>query len=210
MASNIDATKPTTGTAATQSVRDNFLTAKNEISDLQQVRMIRLSSTDDVSSIFQQCAVNNVPQVVSFNQTTFNYPAGNAAFEFDSVNNEVIFKETGIYDVSVSLHVVRQVAGAGTADWSIHSQLKTPSGGVFTNFPSSLRLATFDGTVANFKRFVGISFKSVVTEANTRIRWMQSCTDVSKTVGIISYPAAGALPAAAGVIFSMHRIGGLP
>lgn len=35
MASNIDATKPTSGTATTQSVRDNFLAAKNEIEALQ-------------------------------------------------------------------------------------------------------------------------------------------------------------------------------
>ena len=208
MASNIDATKPATGAATTQSVRDNFLTAKNEISDLQLERLLRLESGNESTELFQQCAVSNTPQVVQFSAVRFINPNSTASFEFDSVNNEIVFNETGWYHVDLSLHVTRKTAGAGAADWSIFAQLKVPSGS-FTNFQASRRVRTFDGTTADFKAFFQIGFVSKIEEAGTRLRWMQSCSDASKTVGIIGYPAAAPLPSSAGATFSIFRMGSL-
>lgn len=48
MASNIDSTKPTTGTATTQSVRDNFAFAKSEIEALQDG--IATETTDRIAA----------------------------------------------------------------------------------------------------------------------------------------------------------------
>lgn len=208
MASNIDATKPATGAATTQSVRDNFATAKSEISDLQLSRLLRLESVNESTEIFQQCVVNNTPQVVQFSSVRFINPNSTASFEFDSVNNEIVIHEPGWYHVDLSLHVVRKVAGAGTSDWSIFAQLKVPAGS-FTNFAASRRVKTFDGPVANFKDFFTISFVSKVEVADTRLRWMQSCDDVTKQVGIISYPAAAPLPSSSGATFSIFRMGSL-
>lgn len=55
MTSNIDATKPTTGSATTQSVRDNFQTAKDEISALQsdvtgKAPLVHAHAGTDISS----------------------------------------------------------------------------------------------------------------------------------------------------------------
>jgi len=205
MASNIDEAVPPFGSATTAGVRANFLAAKEEITDLQLARILRLSSTDDLVEIFQQCAVNNTPQVVSFTGVTFINPASSESFEFDVLNNEIVFNETGWFNVTINCHVVRKIGGGGIADWSIHSQLKPPAGS-FSNFPSSLRITSLTGDVANHKRFVDLSFVSRVLEVGTRLRWLQTCSDVTKEVGIISYPEAGVLPSAAGVVLSMHRI----
>lgn len=209
MASNIDATKPITGSPTTQSVRDNFATAKSEISDLQLVRAFRLTSVNDASELFQQCNVNNTPQIVQFNQETFIQPLDESSVEFDSVNNEVIYHEAGWYHVDVSIHVVRKTAGAGLATWTLHSQIKTPSSGVFVNYPAASRQLTFDGTIANYKQFVNASFVTRIDEPDSRLRWMQTCDDVTKTVGIIGYPAASPLPSVPGIIWSSHYLGAL-
>lgn len=209
MASNIDVTKPVTGNPTTQSVRDNFNYAKNEIEDLQQVRAIRLVAVNEAVESFQACAVNDVPQVIVFNQVVYVTPDSSASFEFDSVNNELLFHEIGWYDLHLSLHVVRKVAGATLADWSVHSELKLPSVGSFAKFPAGRRTRSFDGSIANFKSFFQISQSFQVTEAETKLRLMQTCTDVTKTIGVISYPATAALPSAAAATMSVTRLGAL-
>lgn len=207
MTSAIDTSKPVTGTPTTQSVRDNFVAAKNEILDLQKVRAIRVMSINESAEIFQPCVTNNVPQLVTLNSVSFVNPADLSAIEFDLTNSELIYKETGWYHVDLSAHVVRKV-GVGAIDWFLHAQIKLPAGS-FANFAGGLRMITLDADVVNHKRFVSASFIYPVTVANTRARFMQACTDVTKNCGIIGYAATGAFPSAAGISWNSHRIGPL-
>ena len=209
MSSNIDATKPVTGSPTTQSVRDNFLIAKNEISDLQLVRAFRLTSVNESAELFQACNVNNTPQVVLFNQETYIQTSDESSFEFDSVNNEIIYKEAGWYNAEISCHVVRKVAGASLATWTIHTQVKKPSVGSFVNFTAGARQFTFDGTIANYKQFLSFATLVKIEEANSRVRLMQTCDDVTKSVGIIGYAAVPPLPSTAGITWSSSRLGPL-
>lgn len=204
----IDATKPVTGSPTTQSVRDNFGIAKSEISDLQLARTLRLEFVNESTEVFQACAVNNVQQVVTFNAVRYINPNSAASFEFDSVNSEIQFNESGWYELSASMHIVRKTAGGGIADWAVNSQIKPPAGS-FANLSGSLRTRSFDGTIANFKEFVGFSTILKVDVAGTRTRVMQTCSDVSKNVGIINYAAAAPLPSGPGIVLSIHRIGPL-
>jgi hypothetical protein len=208
MSSAIDATKPVTGTPTTQSVRDNFAAAKSEIEALQLAKVWRVLSANESVSITQYCAVANTPQVIAFNSELYKNPNTNAVFEFDSVNNEFIFHETGWYDCSLIVQGIRQTSGAPVIDWNIHAQLKVPSGS-FTNFGASSRKKTFDGGSAAFKEFFTLAFIAKIEVAGTRLRWMQTATDATKDTGIISYPAAGSLPSAAGATFSVEKIGAL-
>lgn len=207
MTSAINTSYPTAGTASTQSVRDNFLAAKNEISDLQLARVIRVSSVNEATELFQPCAVNNTPQIVQFNQITFINPADLTCLEFDTVNNELIYKESGWYHVDLSAHVIRKTSG-GTVDWSIHSQYKEPSGS-FANFAAGLRVMTLDGSVSNQRQFFAVSFIAKVNIAGTRFRWMQSCTDGTKNCGLVGNAASGAFPSSAGISWNTHKIGSL-
>lgn len=208
MTSMIDATKPITGSPTTQSVRDNFAIAKSEISDLQLARVVRLESVNEATELFQACAVNNVQQVIQFNTVRYLNPNSAASFEFDSVNSEIQFNEAGWYNVSIAMHIVRKTAGASLADWAVNTQIKPP-GGSFANLAGSMRTRSFDGTIANFKEFVGFSAILKVDAAGTRARVMQTCSDVTKNVGIISYPAVAPLPSGPGIVMSIIRIGSL-
>lgn len=207
MSSAINETFPTAGNATTQSVRDNFATAKSEISDLQKVRAIRVASINESAEIFQPCLTNNVLQLITLNSVTFVNPADLSILEFDLVNSELIYKETGWYHVDISAHVVRKT-GVGTIDWNLCSQIKLPAGS-FTNFAGGLRTLTLDSDVANHKHLFVTSFIYPVTVANTRVRLMQACTDVTKNCGVIGYAAAAPYPSAAGITWNSHRIGPL-
>jgi len=57
MASNIDSTKPTTGTATTQSVRDNFANAKTEIEALQDG--IAQETADRIAAVSAEAAARD-------------------------------------------------------------------------------------------------------------------------------------------------------
>lgn len=207
MTSAINSNYPVTGTPTTQSVRDNFAAAKSEISSLQLARVIRVASVNESTEVFQACAVNNTPQVIVFNQITFVNPSDLTCLEFDTVNNELIYKEAGWYQVDISAHVIRKTAGA-TVDWNIHSQFKEPSGS-FANFTGGLRSMTLDGSVDNQKQPFSTSFIAKVTVPNTRFRLMQTCTDVTKNCGVIGSAAAAPLPSSAGIVWNTFKIGAL-
>lgn len=220
MASNIDTSVPVFGNATTASVRQNFAHAKSEIEALQTGKLnataqadidalgvahvFRLASIHETVEVFQQCATNDVGRVVQFNTQLFNNPAD--SFEWDILNNEIIIKKAGWYNWNLSFHVVRKIA-TGAVDWTIWTQVKEPSAGAFSNFPASSRRLTLQPDEANSKAFQSLSFNVHTPVANTRIRFMQACTDVTKQVGIITYPAVGAYPSVAGLMLSIHRIG---
>ena len=220
MASNIDTSVPVFGNATTASVRQNFAHAKSEIEALQTGKLnataqadidalevahvFRLASIHETVEVFQQCATNDVGQVVQFNTQLFNNPAD--SFEWDILNNEIIIKKAGWYNWNLSFHVVRKIA-TGAVDWTLWTQVKEPPAGAFSNFPASSRRLTLQPDEANSKAFQSLSFNVHTPVANTRIRFMQACTDVTKQVGIITYPAAGVYPSVAGLMLSIHRIG---
>lgn len=236
MASNIDASLPVFGNATTASVRQNFAHAKAEIEALQTGKLnasaqaeidaletgklnataqadidalevahvFRLASIHETLEVFQQCATNDVGQVVQFNTQLFNNPAD--SFEWDILNNEIIIKKAGWYNWSLGFHVVRKIA-TGAVDWTIWTQVKEPPALSFSNFPASSRRLTLLPDEANSKSFKSLSFNVRTPVANTRIRFMQACTDVTKQVGIIAYPAVGNYPSLAGLMLSIHRIG---
>lgn len=84
--------------------------------------------------------------------------------------------------------------------------MKEPPASSFTNFPGSGRRITIAADEANHKMFQTLAF-DVHTPVNaTRIRFMQACDNVSKEVGIVSYPASGDYPSIAGIMLSIHRI----
>lgn len=220
MASNIDTSVPVFGNATTASVRQNFAHAKSEIEALQTGKLnataqadidalevahvFRLASIHETVEVFQQCANNNVGQVVQFNTQLFNNPAD--SFEWDILNNEIIIKKAGWYNWNLSFHVARKIA-TGAVDWTLWTQVKEPPAGAFSNFPASSRRLTLQPNEANSKAFQSLSFNVHTPVANTRIRFMQACTDVTKQVGIITYPEVGAYPSVAGLMLSIHRIG---
>ena len=220
MASNIDTSVPVFGNATTASVRQNFAHAKAEIESLQTGKLnataqadidalevahvFRLVSIHETAEVFQQCAADDVGQVVQFNTQLFNNPAD--SFEWDILNNEIIIKKAGWYNWNLSFHVVRKIA-TGAVDWTLWTQVKEPPAGAFSNFPASSRRLTLQPNEANSKSFQSLSFNVHTPVANTRIRFMQACTDVTKQVGIITYPAAGVYPSVAGLMLSIHRIG---
>lgn len=205
MTSAIDATKPVTGEPTTQSVRDNFTAAKSEISYLQTPRLLRAANVAPTTEIFQPCVTNNTPQVIEFNQETFKAPSDTSVFEWDSVNNEFVFSEAGWYQSSISLQLVRKVNSGSDANWALHSQLKVPAGS-FTNFAHSLRQRTLAAGTANVNVTMTVAFVSKIDVAGTRLRWMQTCTDVTRNVGVVSSAPVGVLPGAPGVVFSVHKI----
>jgi len=203
MSSNINPAIPPFGTPTTSGVRENFLAAKNEIEDLQTAKLIRCASGNESVEGFQACAVNNVPQLIVFNQQIFN---NGSVFTFDSLNSEFVISETGWYGASISYQVVRKIAGGGIADFIIHSQLKEPAG-AFTAFPGGARYTSLSGSVANQKQYGSFAFVSRITVSGTRIRWMQTCTDVSREVGVVSYPVSGDVPSAPAIQFSIWKLG---
>lgn len=204
MASSIDPAIPPFGNATTAGVRNNFAAAKSEIEALQGARIIRVDFRGAVET-FQQCVANGVPQVITLTNLIFN---DGAIFTFDSVNSEIEYAETGWYAASVSSQTMRKVAGGGIADWSIHAQHKLPSGS-FINVDGSARQASFSGSVANHKVLHSIDQIVKVDTVGTRVRWLQTCSDVSREVGLITYPAAGALPAIPGIRINLRKIGEL-
>ena len=220
MASNIDASVPVFGNATTASVRQNFAHAKAEIEALQTGKLnataqadidalevahvFRLASIHETLEVFQQCATNDVGQVVQFNTQLFNNPAD--SFEWDILNNEIIIKKAGWYNWNLSFHVVRKIA-TGAVDWTLWTQVKEPPAGAFSNYPASARRLTLQPDEANSKSFQSLSFNVHTPVENTRVRFMQACTDVTKQVGIITYPAAGGYPSVPGLMLSIHRIG---
>lgn len=204
MTSAIDNTKPVAGNPTTASVRTNFTIARDEISALQAARVIRISSINDSIEVFQQCVTNNTPQVIDFTEVTYNSPSG--SFTFDDSNNEIVFNEIGWYQISLSFHAVRKTAGGGDSIFAIHSQTKAPAGS-FANFPGSARYLSFPGSLANERKFFSFSYIAPVTEVGLRLRWLQTCSDVTKQVGIVSYPAVSPLPSASAITFSAHKIG---
>lgn len=208
MTSLIDPTKPIAGNPTTASVRDNFNTAKTEITSLQLSRILRIANVAPTIEIFQQIASNDTLQVIQFNSTTFRNPDDNTVYEFDGVNNEIIFHETGWYEASVSLHVDRKVASGADATFHIWSQLKTP-GGSFSNFPDSLRSRTLPSTSAVSRNFSTIAFISKIMVADSRLRWVQATNDATKQIGVVSYPPVGIYPGAPGIIFSVQKLGDL-
>jgi hypothetical protein len=206
MSSAIDATKPVTGTPTTQSVRDNFAAAKSEIEALQMAKVLRIASTNEVTAVEQLCVASGTPQVIAFNQTTYKNPNDNTIYEFDSINNEVIFHQVGWYNVSITVQGIRKIAGGGDVDWTIHSELKVPAGS-FAPVQASGRRKTFDtSSSALFKEFFTVSFVAQIATAGSRLRWMQTASLNTKDVGISSYPASGSMPSCAGVTLSIHKI----
>lgn len=208
MTSLIDPSKPISGNPTTQSVRDNFLIAKNEIESLQLVRAIRLAHVATSVEIFQQCATDNTLQVIQFNQVTFKNPNDNTVFEFDSGNNEIVIHETGWYSFSVSVHIDRKTTAGADATWNFWTQLKPPLGS-FSDFPDSLRKVTLQASAGVTNRFVGFSIVSKTTVADSRLRLVQAASDASRQLGVVSYPPTGIYPGAPGIIVSLQKIGGL-
>lgn len=208
MTSAIDPSKPISGNPTTQSVRDNFLAAKNEIDDLQLSKILRLSHAAPTTEIFQQITASDTLQVIQFNQQTFLNPNDTSVYEWDSVNNEIIFHQTGWYAASVSIHVDRKIASGADATFHIWSQLKVPAGS-FSNFPDSLRSRTIPATSAVSRNFSTIAFVSKIMVADSRLRWVQATNDATKQIGIVSYPPTGIYPGAPGIIFSVEKLGEL-
>jgi hypothetical protein len=208
MTSTIDATKPITGNPTTQSVRDNFASAKAEIESLQLARVFRLAHVAPTVEIFQQCAVNDVAQVIQFNQQTFKNPNDNSVYELDVANHEIIFHQTGWYSFSVSIHIDRKSTSGADATWAAWSQLKLPAG-AFTDFPDSLRKRTMAASAAIQSQFVGLTTISRITVADSRLRIVQACSDVSKQIGVVSYPPVGVYPSAPGIIMCLDKLGDL-
>lgn len=203
MASDIDVAVPPFGNATTAGVRANFAAAKAEIEDLQRAYVLRLGSINELSEIFQQCTVNDVGQPVQFNTQLFNNPP--AAFTWDSVNHEIVIEQAGWYSWALAFHIVRKVS-TGAVDWTIWAQVKEPLAGSFSNYAGSGRRISLPADEANGKLFQTLAFSVHTPIGGTRIRFMQACTDVSKQVGIISYPAAGNYPSISGVMLSINRI----
>lgn len=202
MASNIDVAIPPLGSPTTAGVRANFSAAKAEIDELQTAKAIRLQYVATGVELFQQCAVSNVQQPIIFNEMVYN---NGAAFNYDAPNGEIEFIKAGYYSILASFQMVRKV-GAGSCDWAIHAELKPPAGS-FTDFAGSTRIMTLESAVANYKDWRTYTVTARIAEDGTKLRWQQLTTDASKQVGIISYPASGDLPSAAGFVLSIRKAG---
>lgn len=203
ISSDIDITKPITGEPTTQSVRTNFASAKSEIEKLQETKVFRVTSVNESAELFQQCAVDNVGQVVTF--TTVQQDFSSGVFSYDFVNQEIVIEQACAYSWTLNAQVVRKV-NTLDLDWSIWIQTLLP-GGAWTNFPGSRKTITLDATAANQKHVIGFGNTNVVTVPGTRVRFMQACTNVSKQVGIIGYPPSGGYPSTAACTLNIFRNG---
>jgi len=219
MASNINVAVPVFGKATTASVRQNFVhakaeiealqtgklnaTAQDEINALKLANVLRLGNINETVEVFQRCTTNDVGQVVQFNTQLFN--SHTDVFEWDILNNEIVIKKAGWYSWMLSFHVVRKI-GTGAVDWTLWAQTKEPPAGTFSNFPGSGRRLSLAADEANGKAFQSLGFAVHTPVDNTRVRFMHACTDVTKDVGLISYPASGSYPSIAGVMLSIHQI----
>lgn len=218
MASNINPAFPVFGSPTTASVRTNFQHAKEEIEALQTGKLaataqaeinalktpslITLVGSNDVSEIFQQCLINDTLQVVQFTAETLNNKA--AQYSWDIASHEIVFITPGFYSLSLAFHVGRKIA-TGAADWTLWAQSKEPPSSSYVNVPGAARRISTP-LEANSKIPGALVFNTKITVANTRIRFVQACSDVTKQVGVISYPAAGIYPAV-GTLLSVHKIG---
>lgn len=203
MTSAIDPSKPVFGNPTTASVRNNFQHAKDEIEQLQAGRILRVASVSESVEIFQQCAVNDVGQVVEFNQVALDTTGGQ--FEFDSLNNAITIAEPSAYSWHTNIQIIRKI-GTSDLDWSLWIQTLVP-GGSWTNFAGSRKIVTLPADLANAKLPVSFGNDIKITVAGTKIRFMQACTNVTKQVGIVSIPPSGSYPSSSGIILNLHALG---
>lgn len=203
MPSDINPLYPAFGAATTTSVRQNFSAAKSEIEDLQLGKILRIASVSESVEVFQQCAVNDVGQVIEFNQLSFDSSGG--VFGYDSVSNAVVIATPSAYSWQLNAQIVRKV-GTLDVDWSVWIQTLLP-GGTWTNYAGSRKIVTLPADFANSKVPVSFGNDVLITVAGTKIRFMQACTNVTKQCGIVSYPPSGNYPSTSGVILNLHRLG---
>lgn len=164
--------------------------------------VFRASFTTAGAELTQYCAVNNVPQVVTFNTQAIPNPA------IGTLNNA-----TGVFSVTAPIvgilslngQIRRTTGGASPVNWGI--QIETsPDGIVWTGFPgSSRRVNLRGGGDNNIVQVLGFSV-AVNLAPGTFLRFSQSCDSAASNTGLVAAAAALGLSTAAGFIFSLYTV----
>jgi hypothetical protein len=206
MASNIDVAIPPFGNPTTLGVRANFAAAKAEIEALQELhssKIFTMLSIDELVEVFQACAVNNVPQPILFN--SLYYDIG-GAITLDPGGGFITFNEAGSYVGSYDYSAIRKIGTGGLVDHAIFTEYQLPASGVWVKSPATLWMSSFSGADANQRTHNSIGFNAVIALAGTKFRIMQYCTDVTKSVGVVSIPASAIAPSQPAMAVHLMKI----
>lgn len=118
MASNIDETKPAEGNATTLSVRDNFATAKSEISELQ-IQAAAAESIGDFEESYNASSINFAGDNVFTVAAQLTVPAGKHDIEI------------GIYFARAGATVTQVFAGLSTTSSNDGTGMAAPLNTVY-------------------------------------------------------------------------------
>ena len=161
MASSIDATKPTTGTATTSSVRDNFTLAKTEINELMRATEDQVTAAGNADALTADFVTN----VVLAEGVTICIKAASAnatatpTLNVDGTGVKTIVKDSGAAllagDIAGSRHRLILKYDASNTVWVLINPAVTvltvgtslyPVGSIYTN----AAVATNPGTLLGF------------------------------------------------------------
>jgi len=162
----------------------------------------RASFTTTSTELTQFCAVNNVPQAVTFNaQAIPNATLG-------TLNNA-----TGVFTaakaisgvLAISCQVRRTLGGASPVNWGIQVET-SPDGVVWAAVAgSSRRINLRGGGDNNILQMLGF-VSAISLPAGTRLRFTQSCDTASSNTGLIAGATLLGETTAAGIIFSLYMV----
>lgn len=162
----------------------------------------RASFTTTAGEITQYCAVNNTPQVVTYNAQAIPNPA------IGTLNNATgVFTATAQINgfLSLSCQVRRTTAGASPVEWGIEIQ-SSPDGIAWTSVAgSSRRINIRGGGDNNIMQMLGFAV-SLNLAPGTQLRVRQSCSDAASNTGLVAAPASLGLTTSAGFIFSLYTV----
>ena len=156
MASSIDATKPTTGTATTSSVRDNFTLAKTEINELMRATEDQVTAAGNADALTADFVTN----VVLAEGVTICIKAASAnatatpTLNVDGTGAKTIVKDSGAAlvagNIAGSRHRLILKYDASNTVWVLINPAETgtlyPVGSIYTN----AAVATNPGTLLGF------------------------------------------------------------
>ncbi len=150
MSSNIDASLPITGSPTTQSVRDNFQHAKDEIEDLQNNRDDTNAAVQELFDFVQPAGTDNISFIESF-KIQFKNLANTVTSYFSNTNTA---GRTYLFpDKSGTVAMTSDIGSAGTLTYDTDTTLATNSDGLL---PTQKAVKTYvDNAVTGLLDFKG-------------------------------------------------------
>ncbi|MBE4071057.1 hypothetical protein HJ122_23145 [Vibrio parahaemolyticus] len=157
--------------------------------------------TPDGNDLKQTLTTSDVPEVVYYNKAAVT----DVEIDIDLNSGEVTFNQDFNGVASLSGGILRELTGSGNIEWGVFVEAYDPVNEVWVPFEGSLRPITMSTQTSNEKRLIDYTI-SVDLKKGQKFRFKHYTSDATKTVSIVSFAAAGALPSSAGVILSLFGI----